>query len=79
MENKLNSCCAVLRHSGVSNSPWGPICDPMDCGPPGSSAHGILQARIMSHQRSPNLWLPKEKGRERELRNLRLTCTHYYI
>ena len=23
------------------------LCDPMDCGPPGSSAHGILQARIL--------------------------------
>ena len=24
-----------------------PLCDPMDCGPPGSSVHGILQARIL--------------------------------
>ena len=23
------------------------LCDPMDCGPPGSSLHGILQARIL--------------------------------
>ena len=23
------------------------LCDPMDCGLPGSSAHGILQARIL--------------------------------
>ena len=23
------------------------LCDPMDCSPPGSSIHGILQARIM--------------------------------
>ena len=23
-----------------------PLCNPMDCNPPGSSAHGILQARI---------------------------------
>ena len=22
------------------------LCDPMDCGPPGSSVHGSLQARI---------------------------------
>ena len=27
------------------------LCDPMDCSPPGSSAHGILQARILE-------WLP---------------------
>ena len=27
---------------------WCPsLCDPLDCGPPGSSAHGILQARIL--------------------------------
>ena len=24
-----------------------PLCDPMDCSPPGSSIHGILQARIL--------------------------------
>ena len=24
-----------------------PFCDPMDCSPPGSSVHGILQARIL--------------------------------
>ena len=24
------------------------LCDPMDCSPPGSSVHGILQARIPS-------------------------------
>ena len=23
------------------------FCDPMDCSPPGSSAHGILQARLL--------------------------------
>ena len=23
------------------------LCDPMDCGPPGSSVHGIFQARVL--------------------------------
>ena len=23
------------------------LCDPMDCNPPGSSVHGILQARVL--------------------------------
>ena len=23
------------------------LCDPMDCSPPGSSVHGILQARVL--------------------------------
>ena len=27
------------------------LCDPMDCSPPGSSVHGILQARILE-------WVP---------------------
>ena len=31
----------LLSRSGVSDS-----CDPMDCSPPGSSVHGIFQARI---------------------------------
>ena len=25
------------------------LCDPMDCSPPGSSVHGILQARILEY------------------------------
>ena len=32
----------VLVTSVVSDS-----CDPVDCSPPGSSVHGILQARIL--------------------------------
>ena len=34
--------CAMLSHSVMSDS-----CDPIDCSPPGSSFHGILQARIL--------------------------------
>ena len=30
----------------LSQSCW-TLCDPMDCSPPGSSVHGILQARIL--------------------------------
>ena len=33
----------MLSRSLVSRS-----CDPMDCSPPGSSVHGILQARILA-------------------------------
>ena len=29
--------------------PWG-SCDPMDCSPPGSSVHGITQARILEYR-----------------------------
>ena len=37
--------CAKLLQSCLT------LCDPMDCSPPGSSVHGILQARILE-------WLP---------------------
>ena len=33
----------MLSCSVVSDS----LCDPMDCNPPGSSGHGIFQARIL--------------------------------
>ena len=33
-------CCLVAKSCP-------PLCDPMDCSPPGSSVHGISQARIL--------------------------------
>ena len=30
------------------------LCDPMDCSPPGSSVHGILQARIVGRVAPPS-------------------------
>ena len=33
------------------------LCDPMDCSPPGSSVHGILQARILQ-----GIAMPSSKG-----------------
>ena len=32
------------------------LCDPMDCSPPGSSVHGILQARILKWMPCPPPW-----------------------
>ena len=38
----------VGRQVRVFISQWCPtLCDCMDCGPPGSSVHGILQERIL--------------------------------
>ena len=37
--------CVCVSHSVMS------ICAPMDCDPPASSVHGILQARVLE-------WLP---------------------
>ena len=41
-ENCKMGCCAVLSHQSCLT-----LCNPMDCSPPGSSVHGILQARIL--------------------------------
>ena len=30
------------------------LCNPVDCGPPGSSIHGILQARILERVAMPS-------------------------
>ena len=35
-----------LQHSEVVQS-CPAVCDPKDCSPPGSSVHGILQARVL--------------------------------
>ena len=39
------SCLGVSLCSITQSCPT--LCDPMDCSPPGSSVHGILQARIL--------------------------------
>ena len=46
------------------------LCDPMDCGPPGSSVHGILQARILK-------WVavPSSRGSSR----FRLSLLHWQV
>ena len=42
----LLQCMKVKSESEVAES--GPtLSDPMDCGPPGSSIHGIFQARVL--------------------------------
>ena len=53
----------VLSHSVVSDSV------PMDCGPPGSSVHGILQARILEWVAMP---FPRASSRPRG--QIRISC-----
>ena len=38
---------ALQRGGGTVTESYLTLCDPMDCSPPGSSVHGILQARIL--------------------------------
>ena len=42
----LNVVCHVLSYVR--------LCDPMDCSPPGSSVHGIFQARILEWGATPS-------------------------
>ena len=42
----LLQCMKVINESEVTQPCLTP-CDPMDCSPPGSSVHGIFQARVL--------------------------------
>ena len=42
----LLQCMKVKSESEVAQS-CPTLCDPMDCSPPGSSVHGIFQARVL--------------------------------
>ena len=44
---RMQHCCLVAKSCPI-------ICDPMDCSPPGSSVHGILQARILEGVAMPS-------------------------
>ena len=41
-------CCCCVRILCLT------LCDPMDCSPPGSSVHGILQARVLEWVAMPS-------------------------
>ena len=44
----LSLLCGKLLHSCPT------LCNPVDCGPPGSSVHGILQTRILGWVAMPS-------------------------
>ena len=48
---------------------WPTLCDPMDCSPPGSSVHGILQARILE-------WvaMPSSRGSSQSTDQTQVSC-----
>ena len=47
----LLQCMKVKSDSEVAQS-CPTLCDPKDCSPPGSSVHGIFQARVLSHKKN---------------------------
>ena len=48
----LSYVCVCVRAESLSRVPT--LCDPMDYSPPGSSVHGILQARILEWVAMPS-------------------------
>ena len=50
MKNKMLIVCAHAKSPQLCST----LCDPMDCSPPGSSVHGILQARILEWVTMPS-------------------------
>ena len=42
------------------------LCDPMDCGPPGSAVHEMLQARILKWAAISFSQMEREREKERE-------------
>ena len=47
-----SSCPAAAAAKALQSCPA--LCDPMDCSPPGSSIHGILQSRILEWVAMPS-------------------------
>ena len=43
----MHFLCVKLKVKVLVAQPCPTLCDPIDCSPPGSSIHGILQARIL--------------------------------
>ena len=41
----------------LSHPAWPTLCSPMDCTLPGSSAHGLLQARVLEWLAIPGPWI----------------------
>ena len=58
----------------VSHSACPTLCDPMDCSLPGSSAHGVLQARILE-------WvaIPFSRGSSRPRDQTQVSCIYRQI
>ena len=61
-QNIFRSCC---MHAQL----WLILCDPIDCSPPGSSVHGILQARVLE-------WvaMPSSRGSSQPRDQTRASC-----
>ena len=62
----------ILIYKGMCTQLYQTLCDPMDCSPPGSSVHGILQARILEW-----LAMPSFRGSSRPGDGTHVSCISY--
>ena len=69
-------CCAQSLQSCLT------LCDPMDCSPPGSSVHGILQARMLEWAAIPcsRVWKFLSKNNiTLDWQSVLAPVTHFFI
>ena len=52
-ETPLSKTCSLMCVCVLVTQSYLTHCDPMDCGPPGSSVHGISQARTLEQVATP--------------------------
>ena len=62
LSSKESACSAEVKWSEVAQS-CPALCDPLDCSPPGSSIHGIFQARILEWVAMP---FPRRSSQPRD-------------
>ena len=48
----IHMCTECVRAKLLQSRPI--LCDPVDCSPPGSSVHGVLQARVLEGAAMPS-------------------------
>ena len=71
LETQLSRETAAAAAKSLQSCPT--LCDPMDCGPPGSSIHGIFQAKVLewgafsTSKVSDGLFLPQLQGKKRTI------------
>ena len=68
--NAWNQCMKVKSESEVAQS-CPTLSDPMDCSPPGSSVHGIFQARVLE-------WVASAFSENSHLEQLKIAVTFIY-
>ena len=68
--SSLCVCCVSVTQLCLT------LCSPMDCSPPGSSVHGILQARILRWVAMPS---SRESSQPRDPIQVSLTAGGFFI